>query len=223
MAGFVGTRGGKTKFQWSKGQLERMIGKGAAIALQRAGLEVRKQTQRKMSVRAPKKTPTFWKVGQSSRFFPLVAAVYQVPKSDRVTSWKTGQHPKGFLRSDIEADFDTRSRSVVIGPSKLPWLNQLHEFGGSVPVYFAGTEFPVTQWRGKKLPQSMMARMPSMGGRKKAFIGAHVGYLTNRPAANSIFLGMRQVKGRGYMEQGVLAAMPKIPPQFRNTISRGSL
>lgn len=223
MAGFVGERGGKTKFNWNKAELTRLIGKASAVALQKAGLEVRKETQRKMSVRAPRKSPVFWKVGKSSRFFPLVAAVFQVPKQDRVTSWKTGQHPKGFLRSDIEANFDTRSKSVVIGPSKLPWLNQLHEFGGSVPVYFAGTEFPVTEWRGKKLPGSMMASMPSMGGRKKAYIGAHVGYLTNRRSANSIFLGMRRVSGRSYMEKGIQAAMPKIPKQFQNRIARGSL
>lgn len=228
MAGFVGTRGGKTKFQWSKGQLERMIGKGAAIALQRAGLEVRKQTQRGMvgggsrTGRQPLKRPKFWKVGERGGF-NMVAIVRQVPRPDKVSSWA----PQAFLRNDIEADFDRRSLSVVIGPSKEPWLNQLHEFGGSVPLYFVGSRTPVTSVRGLTIPTSVMRTGSSprrgKGSRLIRNQGAYIGYMTNEPRSGAISLGARRVRGRSYMEFGLQASMSKIPPQFRNTISRGSL
>lgn len=230
MAGFVGTRGGKTKFQWSKGQLERMIGKGAAVALQRAGLLVRKQTQRGMvsggtrTGRQPLKRPQFWKVGERDGF-NMVAIVRQVPRPDKVSSWA----PQAFLRNDIEADFDSRSLSVVIGPSKEPWLNQLHEFGGTVPLYFRSIRpYPIGGWISgdlripKKFERSKQGR-DRRGRFTRKQTGAYVGYLQNESRGGAVSLGARQVRPRRYMEIGLLASMKKIPPQFRDTISRGSL
>ena len=224
----VGLRGGKTKFQWSKGQLEKIIGKAAAIGLQRAGLEVRKQTQRGMvgggsrGGRKPLSRPKFWKVGERDGY-NMVAIVRQVPRPDRVSSWS----PQAFLRNDIEADFDVRTRSIVIGPSKAPWLNQLHEIGGSVPLYFVGSRKPVTSVRGLTIPTSVMRTGASprrgKGSRLARNRGAYVGYMTNEPRSGAVFLGSREVRPRRYMEYGLQASLSKIPKQFRNTISRGSL
>lgn len=215
MAGFVGERGGKTKFNWNKAELTRLIGKASAVALQKAGLEVRKSTQRGIvggstrTGRKPLAKPRWWKVGQKGNY-PVVAFVRKVPRDDKVSSWS----PQAFLRNDIEADFDPRSRSIVIGPSKVPWLNQLHEFGGSVNVYVRHGKYPVTQFGGHKVPQSMM-------GKDKRSRGAYVGVFDN--TRGDFFVGTRQVRARRYMEIGLLAAMPKIPKQFQNRIARGSL
>lgn len=220
MAGFVGERGGKTKFQWNKAELTRLIGRESAIALQKAGLEVRKSTQRGIvggstrTGRKPLAKPRWWKVGQKGSY-PVVAFVRKVPRDDKVSSWS----PQAFLRNDIEADFGPRSRSIVIGPSKVPWLNQLHEFGGTVNVYVQHGRYPVTQFAGHKVPQSMMSGGKGRGRAKAS--GAYVGVFDN--TRGDFFVGTRQVKARRYMEIGLLAAMPKIPKQFQNRIARGSL
>ena len=230
MAGFVGERGGKTKFNWNKAELTRLIGKASAVALQKAGLDVRKQTQRGIvggstrQGRKPLAKPRWWKVGQKGNY-PVVAFVRKVPRDDKVSSWS----PQAFLRNDIQADFDPRSRSIVIGPSKVPWLNQLHEFGGSVNVYVRHGKYPVTQFGGHKVPQSMMVinrgseKRDNRGRflRRAVSRGAYVGVFDN--TRGDFFVGTRQVKARRYMEIGLLAALPKIPKQFQNRIARGSL
>ena len=218
---FVGERGGKTKFQWNKAELTRLIGKASAIGLQKAGLEVRKASQRMIvggstrQGRKPLAKARWWKVGQKGGY-PIVAYVKKVPRPDKVSSWA----PQAFLRNDIEADFDPRSRSIVIGPSKVPWLNQLHEFGGSVNVYVRHTKFPVNSFAGQKVPQSMLTTDGRRRRSKKAG-GAYVGVFNNTSGA--FFLGSRRVRPRAFMEIGLQAAMSKIPRQFQNRIARGSL
>lgn len=198
---------GRTKFSWQGETLKKLVGEAAAKALQNAGMDVRKATQRMMSNRKPLSRPRFWKVGERNGI-PLVAAVYQVPKEDKVTSWKTPSFPKGFLRQDIQSDFDNRSQSVVIGPSRAPWLNQLHEFGGSVPLYFLSSQRPTRQYRGKTIPASVAGK------------GAYVGVMVNKPSSGAISLGTRNVRGRGYMEIGLQASIDRIPEQFRDTLKR---
>lgn len=202
---------GSSKFQWNKGKLRRLIGEAAADALKKAGADCRRTSQRQMrggSQPTGKKspgTPKLWKVGERSGGIPMVAAVYQVPAANKVTSWA----PKAFLRNDIQYDYDYRTSSVVVGPSKAPWLNQLHEFGGAVRVFFNSyTKGPVSEFRMKKLPSRMVA------GRA----GAYVGWLSNKPMGNSISLGVRSVAPRPYMKAGLDAMKHRIPQQFRNKL-----
>lgn len=209
---------GVTKFQWNKPALKKLVGEAAAKALQRAGMDCRKSVQRMMSNRAPLKTPQFWRLKNRSDGYPMVAIVRQIPKKDRVTSWKTPVHPKGFLRQDIQTDWDATTQSVVIGPSKVPWLNQLHEDGGHVQLWFVSTKKPVGTYKGKKLP----ARLTENG---KYGRGAYTGWLSNRPMGDSVAIGSRTVPGRGYMIIGLQAMIHRIPEQFQNTIrsSGGSI
>lgn len=196
---------GRTKYSWQGETLKRLVGDAAAKALQNAGMDVRKTTQRMMSSRKPTAV-NFWRVGERNGV-PLVAAVRQIPKSDKVTSWKTSRWPKGFLRQDIESDFDNSTKSVVIGPEKVPWLNQLHEIGGHVPVYLLASSRPRRDYRGKRIPTSVAGRS-----------GAYVGILINKPVGDAISLGTRTVKPRRYMKKGFDASKHRIPEQFRNKI-----
>lgn len=40
----------------------------------------------------------------------------------------------GFLRQDIQYALDPAKLMVVVGPYRSPWLNELHEFGGNLPM-----------------------------------------------------------------------------------------
>lgn len=200
---------GRTKFSWDGETVKRLVGEAAAKALQNAGMDVRKSTQRMMSNRKPLSVPRFWVVGERDGI-PMVAVVRQIPKPDKVTSWKTGGvYPKGFLRQDIQTDFDNATQSVVIGPSKAPWLNQLHEFGGTVPLYFLSSNTPRREYQGRRLPNSLIGNT-----------GAYVGILRNTANRGSISLGTRTVRGRAYMEIGLQASIHRIPPQFQDTLRR---
>lgn len=228
MAGFVGTtwrdvrgRRQQTKFQWNKGELEKAIGAGAAIALQKAGLEVRKATQRMMvggstpSGRAVRKVPQWWKVGEKDGY-PVVAYVKKVPRPDKVSSWA----PRAFLRNDVQSDWDPRSRSVVIGPSKFPWLNQLHEFGGNVRVFVRHMDTPVRQFGGHKVPRKYQkSRINDRG--KTVYEGAYVGVFSNR--GGKFTVGSRKVRGRAYMEIGLQRSINKIPKLFQDSIRYGNI
>ena len=112
-----------TQFEWK--ELKARVGAARAKALQRAGMDVRRETQRAMSVRKELSFPRFIDGGTHGGV-RLIIKRYQVPKSDRVTSWKTERWPKGFLRSDIISDYDTNTQSVVVGPRMIPRLNKLH-------------------------------------------------------------------------------------------------
>jgi hypothetical protein len=214
MAFVGGNRRGGTRFHWNKGKLEKLIGTAAAEALQKAGLLVRRNTQRSMvggstpSGRTPRKNPIFRVYGEFDGY-PVIGAIRKVPRPDKVSSWA----PSAFLRNDIQSDWDHGSRSVVVGPSKEPWLNQLHEFGGSKSYYVAIPRTPAPYYGGKKVPKSLQ-RKGSKGW------GAYVGYVTDRPTGFPI--GVRQISGKGYMEIGLQRSLNKIPQQFHNAISRGS-
>lgn len=232
--GFIGltwidSKGNKqsTKFNWHK-DAKRLIGAAAAVALQRAGMEVRRNTQRQMvggstkTGRSLRSKPVWWKVGEKDGY-PVVAYVRKVPRPDNVSSWA----PKAFLRNDVQSDYDARTESVVIGPSKFPWLNQLHEFGGPVNVYVQHTKYPVKEYGGHKVPQKFQRKYKykaTVNGKKKTVTslrGAYVGIFDND--RGDFIVGTRTVRGRGYMAIGLQTSLGRIPAQFRDTISYGNV
>jgi len=188
---------GRTKFKWGH-VLDRMSA-GRQKALKIAGAEVRRATQRSMSNRRPS-LEKLVDIGTVNGV-RLVAKRTQTAKSDKVTSWKTPTFPKGFLRSDIQYDYDSSTDSVVIGPAKLPKLNKLHEIGGSINLWFVKTAAPA------KVPRKFSG-------------GAVFGITSNRPVGEGpIKLGARRVKARRFMAQGLKNGMAKIPEAFRDAIS----
>jgi hypothetical protein len=188
---------GKTKFKWM--HVKDRVAVGRQKALRIAGAEVRRGVQRSMSSRKP----TMEKLVDVGTVdgVRLVAKRTQIPRSDKVTSWKTNRFPKGFLRSDIQYDYDQSTDSVVVGPAKLPKLNKLHEVGGTINLWFVKTAAP------SKVPRKFSG-------------GAVFGITSNRPIGNdSIRLGGRRVKARRYMETGLDVARAKIPAAFRDAIT----
>ena len=188
---------GRTKFKWGH-VLDRMSA-GRQKALRIAGAEVRRSVQRSMSNRRPSMEKLV-DIGTVNGM-RLVAKRTQTAKPDKVTSWKTPTFPKGFLRSDIQYDYDSSTDSVVVGPAKLPKLNKLHEIGGTINLWFVKTAAPA------KVPRKFSG-------------GAVFGITSNRPIGKeSIKLGSRLVKARRYMQTGLKNGMDKIPEAFRDAIS----
>lgn len=178
-------------------QVRQLVGKAAQAALIKSGANVRERAQDSMSNRTPLKTPKQWRVGTKDGT-PLVALVTQIPKEDKVTSWKQGRHPGGLLKQDIRYEFDKGSKSVVVGPSALPRINRIHEFGGSVSTYWV----PVSN--GPK--------------RSRKFKGARFGVMQNKATPGAVSLGIKRVKARPFMSKGLAKSMRSIPKQFRDTL-----
>jgi hypothetical protein len=224
-AGFVGltwtdSKGNKqsTKYNWHK-DAKRILGPAIAVALQKAGLEVRRNTQRGMvggstrSGRSLRASPVWWQVGEKNGY-PVVAFVRKVPRPDKVSSWA----PQAFLRNDVVSDYDGKTQSVVIGPSKVPWLNQLHELGGQVGVWVQHTRYPVKEYGGRQVPRKFQRQSTTSGrGRKRKLLsGAYVGIFDN--TRGNFYVGTRTVQPRRYMQNGLQASLHKIPQQFHRTI-----
>lgn len=219
----------RTKFRWHTQELKDRIGTSSAIALQKAGLEVRRYTQRTMvggstpAGRSPLSKPRWWRVGEKNGY-PVIAYVKKIPRPERVSSWA----PRAFLRNDVQSDYDPSTKSVVIGPSKFPWLNQLHEVGGSVRVYVRHGEFPVKKFGGHDVPRKhqklVTYSVSGKGGKRKSvqrYDGAYVGIFSNQSGRFGV--GRRTVKDRRYMEIGLIRSMKKIPEQFRDMITYGKI
>ncbi len=185
------------KFRWQHVQNRVAVGRQRALKI--AGAEVRRATQRAMSNRKPLKEKLVdLGVVNGER---LIAKRRQIAIPDRVTSWKTARFPKGFLRSDIQYDYDASTDSVVVGPTRLPKLNKLHEVGGQVRLWFVRT----------RAPSSVPRRLSG---------GAVFGITSNTPGGTDpVELGSRRVKARRYMQTGLDDATPKIAESFRDTIS----
>ena len=187
---------GPSKFKWD--HVRDKVQEARRRSLKIAGMEIRRSAQRSMANPKPKQ-PKLIDLGvvNGER---LIAKRTQTPKPDRVSSWKTSRFPKGFLRSDIQYDYDAASDTVVVGPAKLPKLNKLHEVGGSVQLWFVRTSPPA------KVPRKFSG-------------GAVFGIQSNRPSGeDSIRLGTRRVKSRKFMAQGLDKARGKIPDAFRDSL-----
>ena len=202
----------RTKFRWNRADVVAKLDKARLRSLRIAGAEVRKQTTRSMSNRKPRSRPQYWPLTQEvtrsvrrpdgSMFRETglaVAIVYQVPQPDKVTSWKGGQYPKGYLRQSIEYDYDPGTDTVVVGPAtKKRWLNEIHEFGGSQQFHLVPTGRP-------------------NGAPKKYQRNTFVTF-SDEPIGDSVPLGNRTIKARPFLGPGMRKAMPKIPEMFRNQL-----
>lgn len=202
-----------SKFKWDDRRLIRKVGEARVKSLRRAGLVVRDRTKRQMSRRAPRKNAMRMQVG--NRFdLKLIALIDRVPKSDRITSWKTQRNPEGMLYRDIQSDYDSRTKSVVIGPSKFPALNEVQERGGTSRRWFKpipkkaprGSVFGVLT---NSIPRER-SRWVTVNGRNRRRRGREI---------TSSFSFQIRIKPRSYMAKGLAKARPRIPEEFRNTIS----
>lgn len=191
-----------TKFKWDTAKLKRKVGEARARSLKNVGLMVKGKTQRQMSNRTPRKRPVNMKVG-SRMGFDLIAQVERVPLRDKVTSWKTPRHPKGFLRQDVQSDYDYKSGSVVVGPAKRPNINRVVEFGGRADRYFV----PIAKRAMGKRVYGTLANRPPRAGKGR-----------NAPIQAGIYRFKVRIRKRGFMAKGLKASLARIPAEFKDQI-----
>lgn len=120
--------------------VRRTLGEAQFRALNKAGHDVREATKRAIGQRAPKKTKVWKKASKQGKLVEFVGGLYQ-----DITPYGSGKpraagqpakswSPRRWLYRDVFDYYDQSTKSVVIGPAKAPWLNQLHEFGGTLTL-----------------------------------------------------------------------------------------
>jgi hypothetical protein len=176
-----------TKFKWDTGRLKQQFDAATRRGLMLAGKDVRGCIQRNMSSRKPLNKPRAWRL-QTEEPPRLIALVDQPPKDDVVTSWKTRNFPKGFLRQSIESDWDFSSKSVVAGPAKGHKAADLQNLGGSAVFSF----------------------VPLIKGSERKNLAKHkvvYGRFVNGEPDDALITFRRRLKPRGFVEKGTATAI----------------
>lgn len=117
------------RVQWflTSAKVEAIIGRARAKALGHQGGLVRKIAQQSI-----KRKGTARKEPKTTK-----AKERRLQEARRTPASPPGTPPfthTGFLRNDIQYAFDQASRFVAVGPYRSPWMNELHEFGGGLPM-----------------------------------------------------------------------------------------
>ena len=167
-------------------RVARILGKAEKKFLSKAGGTVRTTARR--SVR--KKGKARSAPGQARARDRWLHEIKEQPPSPPGTPPYTHT---GFLREDITYALDPIDKSVVIGPSKSPWLNALHEFGGRVTMGI---------WRRKTTGTRVLLKRGPKNKRAYTYEGSTVATYPPRP----------------FMNPALDKIAPKLPEMYRHAV-----
>lgn len=121
-----------------RGRFKAMFDDANQIALTRAGVRIRDGAKKGIGNASPNKPKKISRNAQLSALEEFDGGLYKDlsrnsgggkprPPGKPVKSWA----PRRWIYNDIKYYWDSAAKAVVIGPYRTPWLNRLHEFGGS--------------------------------------------------------------------------------------------
>ena len=117
--------GVKLRWSFNAPEVEKLIGKRKRSVLNHQGALVRKIARRSIRRKGRARAAPKSERGRTRWIQEIRKPPHSPPGHPPFTH-------TGFLREDIVYAFDPRHESVLVGPWRSPWLNALHEFGGSV-------------------------------------------------------------------------------------------
>jgi hypothetical protein len=127
----------KSEF-FDRARVRRMLDATNQTCLIKAGLNIKEAAKKGIGQKPPAKTKAGKRAVNSGAIVEFVGGLYKdltmvnsgKPRSagSPIKSWG----PKRFTYADIKDYFDTSRKTAVIGAAKAPWLNKLHEFGGTL-------------------------------------------------------------------------------------------
>ena len=123
---------------FDRAHVRRMLDATNQTCLIKAGLNIKEAAKKGIGQKPPAKTKAGKRAVNSGAIVEFVGGLYKdltmvnsgKPRSagNPIKSWG----PKRFTYADIKDYFDTSRKTAVIGAAKAPWLNKLHEFGGTL-------------------------------------------------------------------------------------------
>lgn len=121
-----------------RAKFKAMFSEANQIALTKAGVRIRDAAKKGIGNAAPHKPKRISRKVQLAGLDEFDGGLYKDltrnsgggkprPPGKPVKSWA----PRRWIYRDIKYYWDPGGQAVVIGPYRTPWLNRLHEFGGS--------------------------------------------------------------------------------------------
>jgi hypothetical protein len=207
-------------------KVRKTLGEARFRALDKAGFQIHSAAKRGIGQRAPKKTKKWVKTSREGRPVEFVGGLYRditpygsgKPRApgQPVKSWQ----PKRFLYRDIRYYYDFSRGSVVIGPEKAAWLNQLHEFGGTLRL----TAYRINVGAARiAFQRRSKGRAIARGSNGRQALGAllwtHKGFRGSRGWDRTSMTKSARYPARPFMgSASVATALRKVPEAFRDTI-----
>jgi hypothetical protein len=120
--------------------------------------------------------------------------------------------------------YDPSRRSVVVGPNRTPWLNRLHEFGGTIRqtgfvTNEMGARLAFRRHKEGRPPGKLANGMPDTGFLKWMAVGKKPGRGWSGKAFRNVKIPARPFVGSDVVRK----RMVKINQKFRGTLGRVSL
>lgn len=207
-------------------KVRRTLGEARFRALDKCGFKIKEAAKRGIGQRAPQKSKSWARASRQGRPVEFVGGLYRditpygsgKPRAagQPVKSWS----PKRFLYRDVRNYYDFGRGSVVIGPEKAAWLNQLHEFGGTLTLTAWRINVGVARIaklrrdRGRGIPRDLNGQ-PRVGG----LLWTHKKMRFGRNWERTSISKQARYPARPFMgSAAVQTALRKVPEYFRDTI-----
>lgn len=204
-------------------QIRRAMDKANRRALSKAGLDIRSAQRSAIGGRAPKPTgnKTREKIIMHGGVYTDVSN-YGKPRAPGrpIKSYS----PKRWVYRALVFAYDSSRRSVVVGPNRTPWLNRLHEFGGTIRqtgfvINQTGAKMAFRRHKQGRPPGKMANGMDDTGFLKWVKVGTKPGRGWVGKAFRSVTIRARPFVG----SEVVRRRMVKINEKFRGTLGRISM
>lgn len=194
-------RSGRVQIGWffTDERVKKAVAAALRKALWKAGANIREEARRGIKKKGKARATSFSEATKSAKAGMGVIRAARKWEAEviRRPASPAGSPPythTGFLRDDIVYAFDPNTMSVVCGPYREPWLNALHERGGSQMRWKVKSTSTGRTFMTKREPKlhGVLARLPVSKQRYRVL---------GRKAA--------QYPARPYMKPGLNAALRK--------------
>lgn len=205
MIGSVRIRG---QFRWN--HVKARVDEGRRRGLKQAGAIVYRRSQSEIlikNVAGSHSDESDERIQYRGRTFAIRRWTGRKVHPSRLTTYRSGRFPKGFMRTDIQFEYDPVTDSVVVGPVMVPWLNALHEFGGARTVRLWVNK---SAWNFPDRPDR-----PGVGDWRNDPYRSRAWTRNFEPT--TVTKTARYPK-RSYMKPGLDKALPRIAEQFKDQV-----
>ena len=213
-----------------KAKVRRAIGDANHRSMVKAGMDIRQAARKGIGNAAPKQTKAGARAVRAGEVVEFHGGLYRDltmmgsgkprPAGKPIKSWA----PRRFVYNDIFYYWEQSRQTVVIGPSREPWLNRLHEFGGQLRM--TAYRLGVGNARNAYLARRAGRRSRDSGVKYEygAILWAPRGFKGGRNWEKTTITKVATYPARPFMQgaAGVQKALAKIRERWKNALKKAA-